>query len=91
MGLSGFSDFMRYYELKNWDYFVSLYEGQIVSCHENGSAYISVMTAALNQAITHDMILEIQAICNGAARRTDGAAAIINSFAASLLKSALIN
>lgn len=65
-GLSGFSDFMRYYELKNWDYFVSLYEGQIVSCHENGSAYISVMTAALNQAITHDMILEIQAICNGA-------------------------
>ncbi|MDD3227898.1 MAG: DEAD/DEAH box helicase [Oscillospiraceae bacterium] len=65
--LSGFSDFMRYYELKNWDYFVNLYEGQVVSCDENGSGYISVMTAALNQAIPNEMIREIQAICHKAA------------------------
>ncbi|MGI5935346.1 MAG: DEAD/DEAH box helicase [Oscillospiraceae bacterium] len=62
-GLSGFSDFMRYYELKNWDYYVNLYEGQAVSCDENGSGYFSKMTAALNDAITSDMIREIQAIC----------------------------
>lgn len=65
--LSGFSDFMRYYELKNWDYFVNLYEGQVVSCDENGSGYISVMTAALNQATPNEMIREIQAVCHKAA------------------------
>jgi hypothetical protein len=58
---------MRYYELKNWDYFVNLYEGQVVSCDENGSGYISVMTAALNQATPNEMIREIQAVCHKAA------------------------
>ena len=61
--LSGFSDFMSYHELKNWNYYVKSYQDSADGCDENGSGYYSDMTEALERNIPPAIINEICDIC----------------------------